>query len=1808
MQLGKGRKPPNPDAEEALKRITAIKGLFKDSKSVPNKSFETAGFMYLSRFNKDEDNVTKTREKVTKSVESEELSVAGDSKSIESAHTFTQNSSEKNRKYALSLATLATKPNKRINIVNEGAINVLLELAQLHDKTIQLRCASAFASLSSEPSIRQRMLDDGALAAVISLAANSNIREIKVDCCRAICNLCCVPNYEWKMVKDGVPFAIMNIAAACPETYHICLQTLVNMSAVHDKYSRIEDLTEAAIYFTNLFLNEEQEVLLLSIFCNLSSLRNNQLRLVEDGCLRIVEKYYRSKSNELRRKACEMLKNFTADYRSRAKLIEINIISIVVEMSKDPDDMIRVQSARCFLFLSKDRNFRKKIIRSDAFMLIMDTSKTGRKLPAELGQILAKILRILCADLELAEKLVYSDVGNALISLLASEDVMIQQYCAECFCSLFQKRELLARLVADDVHEHIVGLAGHTKVAITKEWCSFALYQLTESRLCPPDVMEAVILPCILTLCKHASSLAKSFCAASLSIATMIPDLDCSNSISLLVSMLNDIECTDAVKKYCASALFNMANQQKNCLTMFEENALKPVVDLTRIDEMKVICAGILSRLSLHPVYYPQFATLNVLKVLLELSLVDDRVTQRRVVNALSNLSQNEELRSQLLQLNPISYIISLASERDEYLRRGCIAIVCNLSYLIGSEKSIVQAGIIPTLMITSLIATDQVISRIICVKAIVNLMNDRSLYPTLVHEGAIWALSKLALMDNDELLTLCSTALCRLSCLPQFARLMLQSSSTIKTVLNLMKKTNARFKITGARILTNLLLETTETDESFRQLMVENMSHITSPVSNSPQASRPSSPMRFAGEEELSAYQEEMNELSVVCLCLASQSETCRITIVQTGMLQKIDPSTIFSSNRTITFAYVAMFSNIANNPVMRSKVLDSHFIERMERIIRLQDANLDLAVVKAIYCISCSLENIPQLIRQGIVPFVKRMLVVSKEPPSQQDTPVNPNGAPSFVGIKETISEDNESIGGDNDSVQSEGNSVFQHPVAPPSIRDSVILPPTEEFVSRVELLSEPLRNHLIACLYNLTTHLDVLNDLVRDGIVEVFLLLWPLASKDPKMAKLILLAICHLACGKTNSARIVREGCTKILCFIVDYKKQPNASAYSFTQDVYLRVSAAFRNMLSVVGNQKIMVHEGCLPVLITLATQAINRTFPQPAGPAPGGQNGLLSKSSAAVMTSSQPAAAGDLSVSGSISSSSSSYEVRHIRINCAAALKSLTYNSELRPQLIQSDAMEIILAEIKKENDVVNISNGLLKELEAEAWDNGGRGKQKDGRSKPLYPCGLFQEFLIGVSKVRLDVSCKDVELRKYHVQVLLEDDVSVSDINSAHRSSTPGGPPSNTRSSFIIMSPNPRNPGNFSNDDDQSVGSQGGGGGSGNSSLAGDSSPHPSSMVRFASSTSFQRNKLKKLASQMSMMKPMSAGSANEQGLGDETEMHDDALSIERLTPFEDTEDSIGLTASRYGKKECAVVVNTLALIHYDNVDENTATAGSTGRLDLLVNSGPGSQNNTAPNSSRPISPLPTAQPQLQQQQQQQRLRINSHSTAASTNSDSVDDRMPAIQLTARRSNASATSEAQRAATNSSAQLNDDHHFAVGAASSDSIPNLALPLPAAVRGMTTPPLLSPQSAAQDHHHISPQKSNSTHGSIHNNNAHSQQQQQNYPPLPGKEPSHQSQGEKHPGDMLFQRVDFEANVAKHRVQKQRKSKSGNLSRSGHTQSFPAIPKTVSTSQHPPKPSDDEHMKTIVALIKRARNTKDASLTDEVISQWVEISRF
>ena len=142
----------------------------------------------------------------------------------------------------------------------------------------------------------------------------------------------------------------------------------------------------------------------------------------------------------------------------------------------------------------------------------------------------------------------------------------------------------------------------------------------------------------------------------------------------MLVHMLKN-ETEKTTKTNCASALYNLAGSVENCHKMLDVGALMPVVYLTRSDfiQTKVKCAAILSKLSLHEKYYHLFAADDVLRVLLDLSRVDHLLTQRRVVIALSNLSQQLDLRKQLVSLDPIQDIVWQLPNKFHLIRRKSV-------------------------------------------------------------------------------------------------------------------------------------------------------------------------------------------------------------------------------------------------------------------------------------------------------------------------------------------------------------------------------------------------------------------------------------------------------------------------------------------------------------------------------------------------------------------------------------------------------------------------------------------------------------------------------------------------------------------------------------------------------------------------------------------------------------------------------------------------------------------------------------------------------------------------------------------------------------------------------------------------------------------------------------------------------------------------------------------------------------------------------------------------------------------------------
>ncbi len=1238
-------KTVDEDALELLKHISILQSILVMKPGSNNSDNDSSdSLLYLSRYAFGASIMTK---KKVITMQSDLDSLKGDGsmeKDDEEERPMSPSAKEKKRQIALAMATLSMKPDRRHKLVQDGAVKTLMDLSMISDFVVRRACATAIANLSLEEDLRGAMIDAGMFATLVNMvqgAHSHTFKQVKFDASVAICNMCCSIGCEPRAIKDGVLTIIQGLPVACPDALEPCLKVCLNLSAVEEKYSRMDDITEILLHLYNSPYSRDSHVkYVLSVINNLSAMRANQLRLVEDGALKITTQTIESSQSDLRILAANCIRNLSTCNRTRQKLLDAGYIRILYNMSLDTEEEVRRSSIMCFYNFARDMACREKIVTGGAVTIVLKASKR-EDMELETYQVIAKTIRALCADKSTINTLVKDKVVNALRYLVGRNDKSIRQSCVESIALLLQEVHIMDQLFEQNAHQVIIKSCNELRATeeenggkdeatmCTKEWCAYSLYYIIEYMKFTPlnkearhDLIKQRILPALIQLCHNSSDKTKVYCASALAKITNIKEVDSSESIEMLVHQLkhNDDHQT---KSDCASALYNLADVRANCDRMLNANGLLPVVRLTRSDHLqtKIKCAAILSRLSQFPQYYSQFTNDDVLLVLLDLSHLEDMLTRRRVVIALSHLTQDETILTALMKLEDTPTCIKmLISLPDEQMRRGCSAILCNLASKSGCEKQLISAGIIPTLLVTALITTDEKETKELCLKALINLMCDKSSYNAMVKDGIIWGLSSLALIDSKDMLFLCAQALCNLS--TQYARDMLNSAATVKTVMMMINRGEDELDLlkNGCRVLTNMLRASRPEDKKFRLTAVESM-------------------------ESLSNCKDmEIAEMYILCLCLASQSSSCTGPMVELGRLAKINTMAIFNDLK-VGQAYLNMYINIAYREVMRNKLVDGATIQRFADIVGLGNPELNFGVTNALYCVSCSLDNIPLLAEQNVTRIIPAIL---------------------------------ENLG---------------------EFRSDII-------------------TTLVALMFNLSVSDSTRDVLVLNGFVEVSVQLFDYVTDSDENTRSLCLAVCHMACGKVNSTKMVQQGATKLFCAMAE---NVNSHKHRFLQlEDIMRCSASLRNLICIVANQMTMVNDGCIKALVDIYHYAAHNN-------------------------------------------KSKAHETRR---NAACALKSLTYNADIRGKLVDGeDVVEIILEDLKKDLNAENLKfkSELLHDLEAESWENGSRGSIKDGRAPEIKVLPLNLDLLKETQDVKLEVSQRETPLTKLVASIqLVEPPISVS--------------------------------------------------------------------------------------------------------------------------------------------------------------------------------------------------------------------------------------------------------------------------------------------------------------------------------------------------------------------------------------------------------------------------------------------------------------
>lgn len=157
----------------------------------------------------------------------------------------------------MSLATLASKPSKRNDIVANGGISVLVDFSLTPDDDIvSMSCAATFVFLSKEEELRHKLTDEKCLSALNTLMQNNNA-EIKKDCCRAFCNIALVAGSAKTVAREGIAQAIVPLVKRNQDIMDVCLRLLLNLTCADEKYLRIEEVMLALFELYSLYYRME---------------------------------------------------------------------------------------------------------------------------------------------------------------------------------------------------------------------------------------------------------------------------------------------------------------------------------------------------------------------------------------------------------------------------------------------------------------------------------------------------------------------------------------------------------------------------------------------------------------------------------------------------------------------------------------------------------------------------------------------------------------------------------------------------------------------------------------------------------------------------------------------------------------------------------------------------------------------------------------------------------------------------------------------------------------------------------------------------------------------------------------------------------------------------------------------------------------------------------------------------------------------------------------------------------------------------------------------------------------------------------------------------------------------------------------------------------------------------------------------------------------------------------------------------------------------------------------------------------------
>jgi len=720
---------------------------------------------------------------------------------------------------ALTIKNWSVLPENDHDIINEGAVYALIALCYVEDSSIRRCCATSFYHLSSREVNREPLLNMGVTTGVVTLAMQARKWKVAKMCAMTLCNLSMQPNGEAIMAREGAILALVVLLGVKGQSLlPICVQALYNMTCTDEHFKGIERISKALLNISSSGFDLSD--LLVKTLVNCSRYSWMRLRIIEDGAIGSLSALLptlssRENKKELVFHMLVVLRSLSDSSGCRSELLQKGAVDILNTLLPYCDEKGRL------IILKVMHNFlRKPSAFSNAHFEIAVTMINHVALSTTSVvnlQYCAACMQIFTKEKTRGMNHLAAHIVDAMVLLLQSSDPTIQFYvittCGDIFfnhlCNDPVKVEQLIQhfiqqgsLVNDP--QNIQALA----LALAKV-CQVDSYMLTMIRL---QLLRVVFELLFDVIGVHSSNLLlqESCCIAICRIALRLEDVSNDDRVRIakIFTVMLDLDdefvlssTISSIRVLCSSGLCH-----KHFLSAALLDRVASIVTKykNKIELCRTGCA-VLAVFSCDVDAHDLLAAEKIMNVLFFNIKAEDGFIKELVAITLCNISSNVNAGNVMSAMGVVEVLATLSNSTSEVILELCAKCICNLTCKTDLHPKMIKNKILDIILMIALVRSVANSTRIICAKALLNLITDDNL-PTIRDSGAVRVFATLSALNNPPIQFVCAKGYYLLSLTQARREELVQRRAILQSLFNMVKCQSARIRVKVGITICNLL------------------------------------------------------------------------------------------------------------------------------------------------------------------------------------------------------------------------------------------------------------------------------------------------------------------------------------------------------------------------------------------------------------------------------------------------------------------------------------------------------------------------------------------------------------------------------------------------------------------------------------------------------------------------------------------------------------------------------------------------------------------------------------------------------------------------------------------------------------------------------------------------------------------------------------------------------------------------------------------------------------------------------------------